>query len=69
MSGSTTIEVERRNPHWKDNRKKRERRNFIKKILDLVSISLGSKTRLNNVVELEDKAIIGQFLRYKMSHK
>lgn len=50
-------------------KKKRERRNFITKILELVSISLGSKTSLNNVVELEEKAIIGHFLRYKMSHK
>jgi hypothetical protein len=32
-----------------------------------ISISLGSKTRLNNVMELEEKAVVGHFPRKKMS--
>jgi hypothetical protein len=36
-------------------------------MLELVSINLGSKTRLNNVIELEKKVVVGHFLGRNMS--
>jgi hypothetical protein len=32
-----------------------------------ISLNLGSKTRLNNVLELEEKVVVGRFPRKNMS--
>jgi hypothetical protein len=34
---------------------------------ELVSLHLGAKTRLSDVMELEERAIVGRFLGWKMN--
>jgi hypothetical protein len=67
MSGSTIVEAWILGKPLLEGERKKIRRKCIKKMLEPVSISLGSKTRLNNVMELEERLIVGHFPRKKMS--
>lgn len=65
MSGSVTMEARSLGKPSLEGEHKTDRRKCIKKMPK--PISLGSKTRLNNAMELEEKAVIGHFPGKKMS--
>jgi hypothetical protein len=69
MSGSMIVEERSLGKLSLEGERKTRKRKCINKMPEVVSISLASKTSLNNVMELEEKVVVGHFLRKNMSSK
>jgi hypothetical protein len=67
MTGSTMVEEGSLGKPYLEGESKSKQIKCIKKILELVRLKLGIKTRLNDVMELEELVVIGLFPRREMS--